>query len=551
MKKNVCLAIGIFFLFIGMSMSLSASTIVDNNIKQIQNDITLFVEDSNLKNSKVISEANNIVEILWSKIVGYQPMDVKIGDIDGDGFNDVAVGPSEKKILAIDSFGNLLWTYPTKYWVWHVAIGDLNDDDCNDVVGYDAQSPYYLYAIDSSGDLQWQYQLPVTGTGNELSEHISIGDINEDGKNEVIVGADCDETIYVFDQSGEVLWTYDTPSNIPNVKIGDIDDDGVKDVIVSSGHSGHGWLIVIDGFGNQMWNYSFDERIGESVYGDLNNDGRNDIVVLDYTGRNVNAIDSSGDYLIWNYLLPSNSNTIALGDIGNGDINIIIGCADGNVYVLDSSGNLIWNYFVGGSLTKVGIGDLDNDGINDIAVSSYSGNAVYALNGSSGLIWKFNGTAPFRDLDIGDINNDGVEDVVTISEDQNVYVLTTGGNLPPNSPSITGPNCGKPDMLYDYTFDATDPDDDPIMYFVDWGDNNTEWTEFVNSGEEVTIKHAWSKEGVYLIKAKSKDTHNTESNWSEFEVEIPRFRTTDNYWFLWILNKFPMLERLLLLIRIY
>ncbi|KYK32862.1 MAG: hypothetical protein AYK22_01710 [Thermoplasmatales archaeon SG8-52-3] len=97
-------------------------------------------------------------------------------------------------------------------------------------------------------------------------------------------------------------------------------------------------------------------------------------------------------------------------------------------------------------------------------------------------------------------------------------------NVPPNSPLINGPNQGKPGNEYDYTFRATDPDDDPVMYFIDWGDDTNEWTEFSDSGEQITLKHTWSEEGNYIIKAKAKDINDAESDWTEFEIEIPRNR---------------------------
>ncbi len=511
----------VILLFIGISIP-STGTYVEQPFMSASCGDSSYVGGNGPDNyAKTLDVIGDPVEILWNKTVGFQPMDVKIGDINGDGYNDVVVGPSNNKIEVINSSGTLLWRYLTNYWVWHVAIGDLNGDSFNDVVGYDAQSPSYLYAINSSGNLLWQYQLPVTGSGNEIAEHIAIGDINDDGKNEVIVGADGMTAIYVFNPSGEVIWTYDTPSYIPNIKIGDIDGDGIKDVIVSSGYAGPGWLIVINGTGSQMWNYSFGQRIGESVYGDLNNDGKNDIVVLDWYGDNVYVINNSGDSLIWSYSLPANSNTIAIGDIGNSDINIIIGCADGYVYVLDSSGGLIWDYFVGGSVSKVAVGDLVNDGINDIALSSHGGNAVYALNGSGGLIWKFNGTLPFRDLDIGDINGDGVNDVVTISDDRRTYVLTTGGNQPPNTPIITGPSYGRPGVNYTFCIEGNDPEGDDIYFLFDWGDGEPgEWFGPYASGEIICFSHAWSKDGTYTIRVKLKDVYGAESDWATHVIII-------------------------------
>ncbi len=123
------------------------------------------------------------------------------------------------------------------------------------------------------------------------------------------------------------------------------------------------------------------------------------------------------------------------------------------------------------------------------------------------------------------------------------------GNQPPSEPIIDGPTSCKAGVSYDYTFNATDPDRDPIMYFVDWGDNNTEWTEYSDSGEEIRLKHTWDEEGEYTIKAKAKDIFDAESSWSEFEVEIPRTRATFNSMFYWFLERFPMLEKLLYFVR--
>jgi len=126
-----------------------------------------------------------------------------------------------------------------------------------------------------------------------------------------------------------------------------------------------------------------------------------------------------------------------------------------------------------------------------------------------------------------------------------VKILGIPINNPPEAPLIDGPPSGKVDVEYEYTFNATDPEEDPVMYFIDWGDNDTEWTEFSDSGEEITLKHSWIEEGDYIIKAKAKDINDAESDLSEFQITIPRTRASSYHWFL---DRFLMLNRLLTLL---
>ena len=122
-------------------------------------------------------------------------------------------------------------------------------------------------------------------------------------------------------------------------------------------------------------------------------------------------------------------------------------------------------------------------------------------------------------------------------------------NGPPTKPTITGPTNGKPGIEYDFIFNSTDPENDPIMYIIEWGDDNTEWTEYGDSGEEIMLKHNWRKKGGYIIKAKSRDINDAESNWSDFKVNIPGNRATIYSLFQLFFERFPLLERLLTLIR--
>ena len=88
-------------------------------------------------------------------------------------------------------------------------------------------------------------------------------------------------------------------------------------------------------------------------------------------------------------------------------------------------------------------------------------------------------------------------------------------------PTIDGPTDGKPDTEYEYTFVTEDPEGDEIYIEIDWDDGtDIEWVGPFESGEEVTIDHEWDQEGLYEVKARSKDRWG-HSSWSPiYEVKI-------------------------------
>jgi len=126
-------------------------------------------------------------------------------------------------------------------------------------------------------------------------------------------------------------------------------------------------------------------------------------------------------------------------------------------------------------------------------------------------------------------------------------------NQPPDTPTILGPNRGIPEISYEYGFTSLDSEGHYIIeYIVNWGDGTGEETIIgpFPSGEEAKVNHSWDEKGDYTIKAKAKDVYGASSNWSEFKVTIPRTKTKSYSLFQWLLERFPLLERLLNLIRI-
>ncbi len=95
----------------------------------------------------------------------------------------------------------------------------------------------------------------------------------------------------------------------------------------------------------------------------------------------------------------------------------------------------------------------------------------------------------------------------------------------PVKPIITkGEVNGKYGEQYNYSAFTTDPQNDEIYYFWDWGDNtNSDWIGPYESGIECEISNIWEKRGNYNIKVKSKDYYGHESEWSDpLSISMPK-----------------------------
>ena len=131
------------------------------------------------------------------------------------------------------------------------------------------------------------------------------------------------------------------------------------------------------------------------------------------------------------------------------------------------------------------------------------------------------------------------------SEWSNSYTLVIG-NHPPDTPTINGPTYGKPGIDYDYTFVTTDPEGDYVWYHISWGDKEIIYIYGpYPSGEEITLLYNWSEKGTFIISCWARDIYDAVSDVSTLEVTIPRDKATNNVLFLRLLERFPLILRLL------
>jgi hypothetical protein len=119
--------------------------------------------------------------------------------------------------------------------------------------------------------------------------------------------------------------------------------------------------------------------------------------------------------------------------------------------------------------------------------------------------------------------------------------VTITDNTPPSTPQITGPSEGKPGNPYLFNMVTSDPQDQNIYYFVDWGDNTTtDWLGPYVSGTEIHVTHTWATEGNYTVKVKAKDIMDSESDWGTLQVLMPtEYKFSFNVFLHHLMEAFP------------
>ena len=126
-------------------------------------------------------------------------------------------------------------------------------------------------------------------------------------------------------------------------------------------------------------------------------------------------------------------------------------------------------------------------------------------------------------------------------------------NQPPSAPIVKGPKIGRARVEYEWTFFSTDPEEDNITYYIDFGDQcgGAEYYGPYPSGEELVLAHTYPYQSTFIINALAIDNFGAQSNWTYYEVTMPRSKAIVNSLFLWFLDLFPNAFQILQLLFKY
>jgi len=274
------------------------------------------------------------------------------------------------------------------------------------------------------GALQWLY---ITG-GKIDSSSPAIADVNNDGKNEVIIGSS-DGRMYVLNgEDGRVVWSFNTgSSSVSSPAIADVNMDGYQDVLLFS--SLHNLYCLSGNSGSLLWALTFSDSVsmGSPVMSDVDGDGKLEIIAAILSGW-VIAVNGEDGSTLWESQVNYQHLYIpALADVnGDGIVDIVIGSFgryldsdDGALVVLNGlDGAVLWQRTFSDNLTgDPVVGDIDNDGRKEV-VAGVLGTGFYAFEGENGAtLWTYPIDRPLLPVFsvIGDVNSDNKLDVVVTS----------------------------------------------------------------------------------------------------------------------------------------
>ncbi|HET6880446.1 MAG TPA: VCBS repeat-containing protein [Pirellulales bacterium] len=329
-------------------------------------------------------------------------------------------------------------TFPTGTGPFSAAVGDLTGNGKLDIVtgnsgytgaGFSSVNPS-LSVLLGNGD--GTFQAPLTfalaGFRNGIGVSVAIGDMNHDGRLDVVVAGEAATTanvgiVDVFLGQGNGTFSLASTTQLSDfwtetMKLGDFNADGNLDVVVSGLDSGG--VAVLQGNGDGTLGAPTDfvtgGRLTSLAVGDVNGDGKLDIVAVNNDFDDVAVLLGNGDGTFQrgaDVAASENPRAVVMGDVnGDGKMDLAVAgfdqyttgpytgytyygtpytwygtVTDPNVNVLlgNGDGAFTWSqtlslsyadYPYGENPNAITMGDFNGDAFADLAVSGAGGGSV-------------------------------------------------------------------------------------------------------------------------------------------------------------------------------
>jgi hypothetical protein len=169
--------------------------------------------------------------------------------------------------------------------------------------------------------------------------------------------------------------------------------------------------------------FSAQGQVLTPVTADINGDEKAEVFLS--AGSSVYALDS-GFQVLWVKNLSCKPTAPGIYDLfADGKLEILYGCSDGGIYVLDKEGGLLWSYQTGGSIEySPTAANLDYGKTLEVIAPSKDKNIyVFDANGTKVRDYYIPDSG-FTMAAVGDIDSDKKNEIIVGSLDNKAYVIS-------------------------------------------------------------------------------------------------------------------------------
>ncbi len=332
-----------------------------------------------------------------------QPSHVAVGDFNGDGFPDIAVGNDFNNISIFLGNGDGTFGAPTTYTLTFyvtgtIAVADFNNDSKLDlaIVGGDT-SGHGLAFMAGRGDGTFAPPTYFTTTLAGASIFSAVGDFNNDHQLDLFVGGNGSSEVILGDGNGNFHDGQIQAVAGFSVAVGDFNKDGNLDVATTIPYPNQYAVAVLLGNGDGTFKtpqiYSLDDEPGTVAAADFNRDKKLDLAISLANTNSTLILLGNGDGTFTTgsrtfagytpyYEVPADFNLdgkvdLAMSDFGGTGITVLPGKGDGTF-------GLPTNFQTDSRAAAMVAADFNQDGSVDLVVTNYFAGDVSVLLNAAG-----------------------------------------------------------------------------------------------------------------------------------------------------------------------
>jgi len=296
--------------------------------------------------------------------------EMDVGDIDGDGNDEVVGVTTSNYLIAIDDNGSILFNRSLGYDTGIIKVSDINLDGKSEIIVAGRVGDSSIHVYFGNGSTFWSDYL-----GNWV-DSIYVGNIDSSAQLEVLAGTWGIEKAWSY--NGSLLWTYTGTNTTSGISaMYDFDSDGYDEIIIGTSSKGNG-LHFVDNDGSLIWLFP-----GKSIWGtpaEIDGINGTDIIAFSLPSKIYGILlngslmwELSINYttvLIMNNPRAKNAFSVDWNEDGYGDLVVYDGVS-GNVSVISGEDGTIINRFYG-NFTKIIMFSSTTEDRGFIAVSNSS-----------------------------------------------------------------------------------------------------------------------------------------------------------------------------------